>query len=281
MVRCALERRKKSHRRSFPIVPATLFCSALCLYLAVPAQGSIIHYLPLDGPAPVDVIAGTTVTNFDAVPTADRNGAADSAYEFNGLTDYIHAEINVNPSTLPQMTWGAWVRSDIAHTTATSNVRAIASHDNGGFDRQFGIDHRVGNEISAFKGNGVLGGYPQSAGVWYFVAVTYDEPTQDIKLYVAAQGDTSQTGFTVISGTLAVVDDGHDYIYLGENTYTPVNEYWDGAIDNFFIDNQVLNLDALADIATNGIAIPEPSTWAILLLGGSCLAGFRVRRKRP
>ena len=172
------------------------------------------------------------------------------------------------------MTWGAWVRSDISYQTNTA--RAIASQDDGGFDRQFGIDYREGNGISAFKGDGVLGSYTQSEGIWYFVATTYDELAHHVKLYVAGQSDTSQTGFTVIAGALADVDDGHDYIYLGANPFVSVSEHWDGAIDNFFIYNEVLDLEDLAGIATNGIVIPEPSIWLILFIG-SFLSGHRIR----
>ena len=252
------------------------FCLVLCLWLVVSAKGEVIHYLPLDGPIPVNVMGGATVTNFGAEPTMDRNGIEASAYEFDGWSDYIYADINVNYDVLPQMTWGAWVRSDISHTTSTT--RAIASQDDGSFDRHFGIDYREENGISAFKGDGVLGSYAQSEGIWYFVATTYNELNDQVKLYVAGQSDTSQTGFTVIAGALADVDDGHDYIHLGANPFVSVAEHWDGAIDDFFIYNEVLNLEDLAGIATNGIVIPEPSTWLLLLMG-SYLASHRIRSK--
>ena len=124
----------------------------------------------------------------------------------------------------------------------------------------------------------MLGSYAQSEGIWYFVATTYDELAHHVKLYIAGQRDTSQAGFTVIAGALADVDDGHDYIYLGANPFVSVAEHWDGAIDNFFIYNEVLNLEDLAGIATNGIVIPEPSTWLLLLMG-SYLASHRIRSK--
>lgn len=264
-------------RQSCLIVSLGWLCPVLCLWLVVSTQGAVIHYLPLDGSTPVDVIGGVKVTNFGAASTVNRNGKESSAYEFNGWSDYIYADINVNHDVLPQMTWGAWVRSDIAHQAST--VRAIASQDNGEFDRQFGIDYRDGNGLSTFKGDGVLGRYAQNAGTWYFVATTYNELAHQVKLYVAEQSDTSQTGFTIMAGTLAEVEDGHDYIYLGENPFVSVAEYWDGAIDNFFVDNEVLNLDDLVDIATNGITIPDPST-GLLFLMGIYLVGPCRRRKR-
>ena len=250
---------------------ALVYCfPALYIWGSVSTNASVVHYLPLDGSTPVDVVGGATITNFGAEPTADRNGVDSSAYEFDGWTDYIQADINVNFDAMPTLTWGAWIQSDISHQDIT--VRAVASQDDGGFDRQFGIDYRSGNGISAFKGDGVLGSYSQNVESWYFVATTYNEIDHRVKLYVAEQSNTSPTGFTVIAGTLANVDNGHDYIYLGANPFAFVAEHWDGAIDNFFVVDEVLTLEELSYIATHGIVIPEPTilslcTLATLILG--------------
>ena len=253
---------------------ALLWCvPALYICVSVSSHASLIHYLPLDGSTPADVIGGATITNFGAGPTTDRNGTEMSAYGFDGSDDYIHADINVNADVMSNITWGAWIQSDIPHQAPT--VRAIASQDNGGFDRQFGIDHRSGNGLSAFKGDGVLGSYPQIAFNWYFVATTYNDTTRQVKLYVAEQDNTTQTGFTVIAGTLTDVDEGHDYIHIGSNPFASVSEHWDGAIDNLFIDDEVLDLEALSDIATNGVIIPEPTTRGLFLLTLLGAAGRR------
>ena len=252
-------------------------CPVLYMWVAVSSHAEVIHYIPLDGATPVDVVGGATVTNFGAVPTTDRNGMESSAYEFNGSTDYIYADINVNADVISNLTWGAWIQSDISHQASTVSVRSIASQDNGSFDRQFGIDYRSGNGISAFTGDGVLGSYAQDEGTWYFVATTYSETAHEIKLYIAEQGDVSPEDFTVIAGSLVNVDDGHDYIYLGENPFEFVDEHWDGAIDNFFIFNEVLNLEELSGIATNGVVIPEPTTLLLLAVG---VLTLRRRGKR-
>ena len=230
--------------------------SALCICIPSPSNASIVHYLPLDGSTPTDVIGAATITIFGAEPTTDRTGMEMSAYGFDGWDDYIHAEININADIMPNITWGAWIQSNVSHQEPTA--RAIASQDDGQFDRHFGIDYRSGNGLSAFKGDGVLGSYPQIAGDWYFVATTYNETAHQVKLYVAEQDNTSQTGFTVITGGLAEVDGGHNYIHIGSNPFAFVSEHWDGAIDEFFIDDEVLNLEAISRIATNGIIIPEP-----------------------
>jgi len=249
-------------------------CSALYIWGSVSANASVVHYLPLDGSTPVDVVGGATITNFGAEPTTDRNGIELSAYEFDGWTDYIQADINVNFDAMPTLTWGAWIQSDISHQEIT--VRAVASQDDGSFDRHFGIDYRSGNGISAFKGDGVLGSYAQNVESWYFVATTYNEIDHRVKLYVAEQSDTSQTGFAVVEGLLADVDNGHDYIYLGANPFVSVAEYWDGAIDNFFIVDEVLALEELSYIATHGIVIPEPTMLSLCTLGTLML----LRRRR-
>ncbi|NIP94391.1 MAG: LamG domain-containing protein, partial [Akkermansiaceae bacterium] len=82
--------------------------------------------------------------------------------------------INVNPGTLPRMTWGAWVRTD----NTGSGLRKVMGHDNGGWDRTIGMDNRNGPiRYTSFVGNrrpvvGPPG--PANTTDWTFFAATYD-----------------------------------------------------------------------------------------------------------
>ncbi|MEC9037337.1 MAG: hypothetical protein VX588_10985, partial [Verrucomicrobiota bacterium] len=60
------------------------------------------------------------------------------AYDFSGGT--LTAPIDINAGVIPDMTWGAWVRTD----NTSPGLRKIMGHDNGGWDRTIGLDSRNG-----------------------------------------------------------------------------------------------------------------------------------------
>ena len=64
----------------------------------------------------------------------DASGYEGGAASFNGSSSFLRVSTNVNPSVLPQLTWGAWVKPDL-----TNGIRTVLSGDDGGFDRTINI----------------------------------------------------------------------------------------------------------------------------------------------
>ncbi|MCK7510418.1 MAG: hypothetical protein MZV70_44450 [Desulfobacterales bacterium] len=85
-----------------------------------------------------------TITNSPQVVA----GYEGQAYNFNGGADYISVPLDINPSKYPRLTIGAWARNK-----ASGSLQPLVTHDDGGYDRQIGIDHRGGGfGWSAFCG---------------------------------------------------------------------------------------------------------------------------------
>ena len=116
--------------------------------------------------------------------TADHRGNQESAFRFAGDKG-LPVDFDLNSDVLPQCTLVTWAR----HTGDPSGVKQVLSHDDGGYDRSFGLDDRGGQwGWSCFAGSqGVLGGFPVKPGEWTFLAVVYDEPAQTTTFYAGEE----------------------------------------------------------------------------------------------
>lgn len=222
--------------------------------LGTPAHAGLIAYYSFDGePAAYTVYGATQVDG-------GYNGT--KAYSFNGTSDYIYADININPSVRPQLTMGAWVVA-----TSGTPIRQVISHDDGGYDRSLGIDSRGGGTgWSAFSGNGaVLGSVPVGLDQWTFVAVVYDQAAGSVLLYV--DGATRTETGTEYSGW--------NYIRIGSNP--SFGEYFKGVIDDVFIFDTALTPAQLDALRASPHPVPIPGA---LLLLAPALVGIGALRKR-
>lgn len=200
---------------------------------------------------------------FVANGRAPGNAAATFA-AVAGLSGF-NVPININPASLPAMTFGAWVNID----PGAGPLAKFLSHDDGGFDRTIGVDTRGGG-FSAFTGTGVLGGGPRVDNVWKHVAASYDGATVNLFVDGALAGtaaDTTGGGFSALT--------------VGSNP--GFNEDFVGLMDDVFVFGRALNAGEIADIVNNGIdlgppnAVPLPATAPLL---GIALLTFALARRR-
>ena len=182
---------------------------------------------------------------------------------------WLTAPVNVNIAVRPSLTWGAW-----AKTTANSaGNRTVLSSDDGGYDRQISLDARGG--WSAFTGNSILGsGVQASSTDWTFLAAVYDDAAHRMTFYVDGQAVSTSTSFGASRISFAI----------GRNpTFT---EFFQGEIDNVFVYDEALSADRIAQIRSTGFAtvapsaVPEPATWAMMVLGFGVVGGA-LRRSKP
>jgi hypothetical protein len=213
---------------------------------------------------------GNNAVNFGASFAAA--GYQGGAALFKG-TDWMQASVDVNRAVRPKMTWGAWVKP----TVGGAADQAVLSNDDGGFDRQIGIDFRSGpTGWSAFTGSGVLNsGLAPSTSAWTFLAAVYDQSQYSMTYYVNDQSYTTQTNFGGSPATFAV----------GRNP--TFSSFYSGLVDNVFVYDEALGAGQIANLRATGFpsnsppvsAVPEPSTWAMMLLGFGAI-GYSMR-KRP
>jgi hypothetical protein len=189
-------------------------------------------------------------------------GYQDQAYLFNGLTDYVTVNLDINPSKYPRLTMGAW-----AKTSSLWAAQQLLTSDNGDFDRSLGVDFRgAGIGWSAFCGptGQVLGAVPEVLGAWTFLAVMYDQGAQTVKL---------QVDDTVLTKTGVSLGEGQNEFYIGASPL-----FWAffiGVMDNVFVFGDVLSEQQMAFIREGGAqalmtAAQRPKTnpgFLLLLLG--------------
>ncbi|MDA0814604.1 MAG: hypothetical protein O3C21_19690, partial [Verrucomicrobia bacterium] len=191
-------------------------------------------------------------------------GITGGAYRFNA-TGSLVVPININPGEKPQLTLGAWVKTD----TLDPGLRKIMGSDDGGWDRTIGLDTREPDftfRYTSFTGDGppVEGTPgPESVDDWSFVAAVYDEGTAEVTVYVdpnASTTDDGLVGFTEPTG----FGDGATSLSIG--TISPVNnsEGWLGMIDNVFIFDEALDAAAVERLRDGGPAALYAFTAAAL-----------------
>ncbi|MHB9067992.1 MAG: choice-of-anchor Q domain-containing protein [Pirellulaceae bacterium] len=169
------------------------------------------------------------VNNVDLVTGLDGMAAV-----FNGADSYIDVPIGIDPAVMPQLTMGAWVKSDVS-----TGDHGILSHDNGGWDRAIGAysGHHV-----AFDGYGTPASHANLTTDWQFVAVVYDG--RSIRHYVDGilKETVDRTGDNV----------GTDTLRIGGLPSNP-NWDWDGLIDNVFVFSGALSAGEIHHIRTQGV----------------------------
>jgi hypothetical protein len=250
--------------------------AVLAALAACSAQAGLIGFYQFDGN--FNDSSGNGNDAIMANQVSFGTGFNGQAGVFNGSFSYVEIPININPSAMTLLTMGAWVLPDNVNP-----IRAIISHDNGGFDRNLNIDNRGGCATtgcySAFTGAGVLSGTAATANPanWVFVAATYNSQTGLIKLFV--------DGNSV--GTTSTLGSGFTTTFIGRNP--GFVEFFSGKIDNVFFFNQILTDTQISDIRGGGAeailryaavqptGVPEPSTFVLAGLG-LVAAGFLRRR---
>jgi hypothetical protein len=209
------------------------FFLILTFAIAGSASAALVAYFPFDTNANDASGNSNNATVYGSALTTDKFGNSNRAYLFDGVNDYMEVPVDINPTTMPQLTIVAWARADNG-----SPVRQVVSHDNSGFDRSLGIDYRGGGTgWSAFSGSGsVLGFQTVTLGEWVFLAVVYDQTAGTVKLRI-------NDNIYQESGTLY---SGHNTFRIGSNP--SYGEYFQGAIDEVRIYNHVLTNSELSQL---------------------------------
>jgi hypothetical protein len=232
-----------------------ILASALALLGANPARADLIGLYTFDDPgnplndssAAGNHLLGTAGTDPVWGPTTGFN--ATGAYDFS--VDRLVAPINVNQTAMPQMSWGAWVRTD----TLASNLYKVLGHDNGSWDRVIGLDNRQtgGFRYTSFTGAGMLPNTPGPINTtdWAFIAATYGSGSAS--MYVDINASTTADPLVVVTGAANFTTAGETTFAIGGISPVNAGEAWDGAIDQVFIYNEVLTPAKVTAIRNRGL----------------------------
>lgn len=257
---------------SFPLTPAMkprliscLVCAILPLISSSPAHADLIGFYSFDdetNPYVDDSGQGNDLETTTSEPVFTPDGGfTGGGMVFNGSQWLISPlEIFWGEGSMPEVTMGAWVKT----STLSPGLRKIIGCDDGGYDRVLGLDTRqpTGFGYMAFLGTGVMGGGPApvSTEQWTFVAVTYDQPNNQAKLYVGLDA-AAVTPLAVSVATTNFGGSSRGNTSIGSVDPNGAGEGWQGSIDNVFFYDEILTEQQLTAIRNGGKA-------AILGTGG-------------
>ncbi len=217
-------------------------------------------------------------TTFGATSGLGGSGA----YTFDG-NDQLRANVDVDTDVMPQMTWGAWARTD----SLTVGLRKVLGSDGGAYHRVIGLDTRAGDSqlrYSTFAGGNTINGNtgevvdtpganPTSTSDWAFIAASYDETTNDTTFYFDLDASSTE-GLNSVTWNTSFGNSGQSQFVVGGLRPDGMFEGWVGAIDNVFVFDEVLDEATLTGFrnggfnAVLGAAVPEPSAallFAVLI----------------
>lgn len=188
-----------------------------------------------------------------SVPTHEPEGGVEGGgYLFFG-TERLLAPININPAQLPELTMGAWVRTD----NLESGLRKIMGHDDGGWDRTIGLDNRGDAPLRYTGFTGYSPGPvnlpgPEDTGHWTFIAATYNQAATTMRVYVDL--DTGSTDDELVSDGVedTTFGPGFGMVAIGNLRPDVNSENWVGSIDNVFFYNVALKPEQVAQIRAGG-----------------------------
>lgn len=243
-----------------------VFLVAAALLAAPPSgQADLIGFYSFDDANPLtdDSGLGNDLTQVaGSEPTYQLSGGFEAGgYDFNGVQRLI-APINTNPGVLPQLTMGAWVRTNV--TTGPSLRHKFIGSDKGGGDRTIGLDYRgagwapFGDRYSAFAGTTgpvetpVADFAAPGTFEWSFVAVVYDQSTATATVYADVDRFDTEPLVSATKSPTAFDADTWPTIAIGGLRPDLNAEGWNGTIDNVFFYNEALSAATLTEIRDGG-----------------------------
>ncbi len=207
----------------------------------VPTNG-LVGYWPFSGNANDASSNGNNGTVNGATLTADRFGNQNSAYSFNGTSNYIAVPHNAT-FNMQKATWNVWVKINAA---STGNGYYI-------FGKRDNAQHHVNFYESLGAGRAIIGWTTNQAssvgtiniiGSWHLLSMTYDQTlsTNNFKSYldgVYYQSATVQP-FSFLNGDIRFG------IEANFNYWQPLN----GLIDDASIYNRILTQTEIQQLFT-------------------------------
>ncbi len=191
-----------------------------------------------------------------ATLTSDRHSTPNSAYSFNGTTDYI--EVADAPSfrlSNTDFTITFWVKINAYNTSATAFLvkRAAGSYNgwllvaNSFYNNQVDLKTSQGSDPS-IRSDSTL-----SPGIWHHVALVYHQ-SSTVDFYFDGVLSSSHPGGGLIfnANCTAVMRFGHD-------TQSPPGSYFlNGCMDDIGIWNRALTAQEISNVYSETITLVNP-----------------------
>lgn len=248
---------KKSAHQSKKIVLLCFFIFQLFYTITaqVPTAG-LVGYYPFNGDTNDESSSLTHGINYGATLTNNRFGQVNSAYQFNGIDQYIEMPDSDQFSIADtnRLTISVWMRSDVLDFPNDENNyihwmgKGVSSQQEWHL-RMYNLDdvqrpNRTSCYVFNLSGGLGSGSYVQESvaiGEWIHIVAVYDFPTNTIKLHK--------------NGILKDTDFFTDYNITPQNGTAPLRigtrdfaSFYQGAIDDVRFYNRVLTAAEISEL---------------------------------
>lgn len=191
--------------------------------------GGKVSAWAVDG-SPVKATAATP----ELQPTLAQNAIGGKpAIHFDGGTQMLEANLNIDPAASPELTVISVFTSE---TDAPTPPRKLYGADDGGYDRAAGLDDRAeGTNYTVFGGGaGVVGIFKLAANTPYLTVDSYDQPKKLLNVWVNG-APAKQNQQIDHSASL-------EKFYIG-GTGTVYHEPWLGNVAEMLVYRRILTDD--------------------------------------
>jgi hypothetical protein len=212
----------------------------------VPSNG-LVGYWGFNGNANDQTPNSNNGTVNGASLTTDRFGNSNSAYSFDGVNDYINANIG----SLNTVTFSFWFNSSIP----TSDWLNFFGYNQiycqivglGTFPNNFGKIY--GRKQLASEAFGVLSTLVPQYDKWHHIILEYDSTNMNIKLYI--DGQFNMDGITSTDGLFnsSLIN---DILTIGASSDLDSAQFYKGNIDDIAIYNRALTQQEITNMY-NGV----------------------------
>lgn len=189
--------------------------------------------------------------------TTDRYGAANSAYSFNGSTQYISTATQIASPGPQEFTISLWFNSTAAAGAGGGKLIGFGSTQSGGnsanYDRHIYMTNSGQLVFGVYSGttDTIRTGKTYNDKTWHLVTASFSAAT-GTKLYVdgvLASSDPTQTAVQSYAGYWRI---GNDNINGWPDA--PINWYFTGSLDDVRIFNRVLSDNEVYSLQGVGIS---------------------------
>ena len=221
--------------KKFTIILGIVFLQ-ISLFAQIPTD-SLKMYLPFNGSAVDESGNGNNGTVHGAILTQDRFGNENSAFEFDGIDDYISISSIVElPDAFTISTWVYINDFNIGNSIISSYPGA----GNDGYEFLAGTDNNSHPKIH-INGSEILTASEDDLveDVWYHLVAIYDG-VSNAKIYVNADLVSSDDGFS--NGQQNTVEP-----FIGRSINS-LNNFFSGKIDDVRVYNRALDSTEVSTI---------------------------------
>jgi hypothetical protein len=164
------------------LVAATFNAAAQTIPSNIPTNGLVAWY-PFNGNANDESGNGNNGTVNGATLTSDRNGQANKAYNFNGSSSYISANLinTLHTSLINGLTLSGWTNSIIYSQSSPQSIIGLFDITNSTYAINYGNSNGTNGFLNGFFGQAGVGAQmvvsqttPPNPNTWYHVVMTCD-----------------------------------------------------------------------------------------------------------